>query len=112
MSFQLHEWDIHALCFATAGTRVTKIRLRSLQCSAAAARAAKVAAKAAKAARASKAARAAKPDPEHPIRPPGHAPPRQGPIACSSKPRRTVPGPANGEEAIWDLRSSGRPVTS
>ena len=25
MSFQLHEWDIHALCFGTGGVRVTVV---------------------------------------------------------------------------------------
>ena len=28
MSFQLHEWDIHAICFGTDGVRVTGVRFR------------------------------------------------------------------------------------
>jgi hypothetical protein len=28
MSFQLHEWDIHAVCFGTGDARVTKVCYR------------------------------------------------------------------------------------
>ena len=31
MSFELHEWDIHALCFGTGDDRVTGVRLPTLQ---------------------------------------------------------------------------------
>jgi hypothetical protein len=27
MSLELHEWDIHALCFGTGGIRVTGVRI-------------------------------------------------------------------------------------
>jgi hypothetical protein len=77
---QLHEWDIHIVCFATDGTSVTEIRLRSLQRSAAAAKPRKQPRKQQKPRKQPrKQQKRRRPDREHPIRPPGHAALRQGP---------------------------------